>query len=414
MKYIPPADVYVGMVESTFKRLHKIKKVGLVIVDECHIAVFNKIHEEFPEAKVIGFSATPIASDKKKALKNYYEDIVCGPQISELIALKRLCQNITYAPKNTVDRDSLKVKGKDFDDELMSLSFRKPKHINSTIEAYIARGVGLKTMIFNVNLQHSRDVTKAFNDSGYPCRHLGSDNEEERDEIEKWFSITPGAILSSVQMTTTGFDEPTVEHIIVNKATLSLSLWLQMCGRGGRIIKNLKYRFFITDMGGNAMAHGDWCQDRYWDDLFHFPDKPKKNPGVPPIKSCPKCEAIIPASAKKCPICEYEFPEKEVAPEELLNEFVVITKNINVLNIINENADKKEYFTLFEIGKKIASAFKEKQLELNENTFTFALQQYHSIAKVWTKERGKKFNQFHRNLIEKELKDNLKWHPPVV
>lgn len=418
MKYIPPSKVYVGMVESAFKRLHKITNIGLVIIDECHIAVFNKIHEEFEEAKILGFSATPLAANKKKPLNLFYEDIVCGPQINELIKSGRLSQNITYGPKNVVNTDELKMKGNEFDEEMMAVQFRKPKHINSTIHQYRERGVGLKTMIFNVNLQHSRDVCEAFNQAGYKCKHLGSDTESERKDILKWLSETPNAIVCSVGMTTTGFDDPTIEHIIVNKATASVTLWLQMCGRGGRVIEGRKSSFFITDMGENWRRHGDWNQDRDWNDLFFYPAKANK-PGVPPIKSCPECEAIVAAGAKHCDWCGYVFPIKPIAVEQIMKDFEVVTKDINVIDIINKNTDKREYYSLFEIGHRVAVCFKEKSLELNENTFNFALTTYQNIAKTWTRERKKKLNEFHRNLIKNTLIKELQilypeWQVPAA
>ncbi len=407
MKYIPPADCYVGMIESTFKRLHKVKPCLLIIIDECHRAEFNKVHAEFPEAKILGFTATPISSSKKHPLKSYYEDIVCGLQVKELIALGRLSQDIMYAPEGTVRHEDLKIKGGEFEDEDMANQYRKPRHIKNTVQAYEDRGVGLKTIIFNVNLQHSRDVAAAFNAAGYPCRHLGSDNNHERKEIMAWLKNTPSAILSNVGIATTGLDEPSIEHIIFNKSTLSLTLWLQCLGRGGRIIKHLKSLFYVTDMGNNWRLHGEWSQDRNWKDLFFFPEKAKK-PGVPPIKSCPACDAIIPASAIKCKWCGHEFPKKELAPEEKLNEFVVVTKGINVKQIIESNTDKKEYWTLFEIGRRIAVAMKEKEVILNEASFSFALNTYHAIAKQWTKERGKKFNEFHRSIVHNSLTAELK------
>ena len=66
--------------------------------------------------------------------------------------------------------------------------------------------------------------------------------------ILDWFKKTPNAILTSVSILTTGFDEPTVESIILNRATKSLTLYYQMIGRGSRILKN-KNSFDGRDQG---------------------------------------------------------------------------------------------------------------------------------------------------------------------
>src|SRR5690606_23535256 len=79
-------------------------------------------------------------------------------------------------------------------------------------------------------------------------------------------------------------------------------LWLQMTGRGSRPYPGKEY-FTIIDMGGNALYHGDWCAERNWKDIFHFPEAPGTGGGVAPVKICVGCEAIIHASVKICPHC---------------------------------------------------------------------------------------------------------------
>ena len=74
MKFVPPSNVYVGMVESTIRRLPA--HIGLVIIDEAHNLSFAKMFDHFKEQLIIGFTATPLTSNKKKPLKNYYDDIV--------------------------------------------------------------------------------------------------------------------------------------------------------------------------------------------------------------------------------------------------------------------------------------------------------------------------------------------------
>jgi superfamily II DNA or RNA helicase len=49
---------------------------------------------------------------------------------------------------------------------------------------------------------------------------------------------------------TTGFDEPTVDTIILNRATKSLTLYYQMIGRGSRKLPNKDIT--VIDLGNNA------------------------------------------------------------------------------------------------------------------------------------------------------------------
>ena len=70
---------------------------------------------------------------------------------------------------------------------------------------------------------------------------------------------------------TTGFDEPTVESIILNRATRSLTLYFQMIGRGSRVLPN-KTEFNVIDMGNNIARFGPWDAPIDWQEIFHFPD----------------------------------------------------------------------------------------------------------------------------------------------
>lgn len=450
MKYIPPADIYVGMVETVDRLIKKNGKkvfgdIGLVIIDECHVANFNKMHEHFLSEMIIGFSATPLSSSKKRPLNMFYDDIVCGIDIPQLILEKHLCQNITWAPKDVVDRKELEMKGDEFDEGLMAMTFSKSKYINNTVFAYEKWSKGEKAMIFNVNITHSETVCEAFVAKGYPCKHVdGEMDKNTRAKIIEWYKQTPGAILCNVGITTTGFDEPTIQTIIVNRATMSMPLWLQMCGRGSRPINEewlekhqaayeyivqLKDHFKIIDMGGNAITHGDWCQSRDWIEIFHNPPKPGK-PTAAPMKSCPQCDGLVPASTKTCrlPIinvqgelqeCGYQWPQEDLKVEEELYDFVMVTKGINVEQIIKENEHRKLYYSFFNIARILSEEAKNTIPQMSDDYFNFILLKYHDLGKEWCHKNKKRFNEWHRNkaaeiLLEKIKLKFPKWETRLV
>jgi superfamily II DNA or RNA helicase len=97
-------------------------------------------------------------------------------------------------------------------------------------------------------------------------------SEKDRKDVLEWFKVTPDAILSSVGILTTGFDEPTVETIILNRATRSLTLYHQMIGRGSRRLPN-KDKFKLIDLGNNVRRFGLWQDFINWQDAFRFPDR---------------------------------------------------------------------------------------------------------------------------------------------
>lgn len=413
MKYIPPADIYVGMVESTWRRNDKVLHIGLTIVDECHRLEFAKFYTHFDEKMyILGFSATPLSANKKKPLNKYFDEIVCGADIPELIELNNnepgegLCQNITWAPKEIVDRNELMVKkGQvDFDLAQMGEKYSRPKYIHNTVEAYKRWANGTKAIVFNVNIFHSNEVVKAFEEAGYPVRQLDSDiikkNKNLRKQILHWFKVTPGAILCNVGMTTMGFDEPTVETIVVNRATQSMPLWIQMCGRGSRPTQ-FKSAFTIIDMGGNAVVHGDWCYARDWQGIFYDPPKPGKATAAA-AKNCPQCDAIIPAASRRCPYCGYIYEDKDADVEAELYDFVIVTKDIDVKRVMEMNTAKKEFYPFFRIGINLAIEAKKTIPKMNDQYAEFIFLRYIELAREFFKvynenrEKKKKFNKWYQ------------------
>jgi superfamily II DNA or RNA helicase len=139
--------------------------------------------------------------------------------------------------------------------------------------AYEEVAVGDKTLIFNAGIDTSLRVEETFKKRGYPVRHLDSTfSDKDRKDVLRWFKETKDAILTSVGILTTGFDEPTVQTIILNRATRSLTLYHQMIGRGSRKLP-AKNRFKVIDLGNNVRRFGFWQDYLNWQDAFRFPDR---------------------------------------------------------------------------------------------------------------------------------------------
>lgn len=127
-------------------------------------------------------------------------------------------------------------------------------------------------MIFNNGIATSQYVYATFHEAGYKIKHLDNTHTpKERREILQWFREKPDAILTSVSILTTGFDEPTVESIILNRATKSLTLYFQMIGRGSRILPN-KSEFTVIDLGNNLSRFGLWDAEVDWHRIFRSPE----------------------------------------------------------------------------------------------------------------------------------------------
>src|SRR5690554_829630 len=269
-------NCFIAMVETLNNRLQDdedfIKDVGLVIVDEAHYNSFRKIFQYYQEANILGVTATPLSSNKALPLNDHYNKLKVGESIASLIENGYLANAETFT--YDVNLHGLKIGSNgDFtvssSEQVYGNYFMQEK----LLFAYEEVAVNTKTLIFNSGIETSIRVQETFHKRGYKIRHLDSTfSDKDRKDILKWFKETPNAILTSVGILTTGFDEPTVETIILNRATRSLTLYHQMIGRGSRKLPN-KDIFQLIDLGNNVRRFGLWQDYINWQDAFQFPDR---------------------------------------------------------------------------------------------------------------------------------------------
>jgi len=232
---------FVAMVETLKNRLNDekldISDIGLVIVDEAHYNSFTKIFKFFDQSFILGVTATPLSSNIKLPMYENYQELFVGESIQHLIDNEYLSSANLYS--YNVGLTSLEV-GANGDYTVKSSEdlYTNSDMLSKLVSAYEETAKGKKTLIFNNGINTSIQVFHAFKKAGYPIAHLDNTNSKsERELILKWFHKTPNAIITSVSILTTGFDEPTIEAIILNRATKSLTLYYQMIGRGSRVLK---------------------------------------------------------------------------------------------------------------------------------------------------------------------------------
>jgi superfamily II DNA or RNA helicase len=278
VKDLPDEEQYmcfVAMVETLNNRLRDDKmdfdNLGLVIVDEAHYNSFRKLFKWFENQVILGVTATPLSSNIELPLYENYSELIVGESIPSLIGKGFLSKATTYSYDVSLHSLKIGING-DYtvssSEKLYGNFFMQEK----LLYAYEQKAKGTKTLIFNNGINTSKIVYQMFKEAGYEVRHLDNTHSEaERKEILQWFRTKPDAVLSSVSILTTGFDEPTVETIILNRATKSLTLYHQMIGRGSRVIPG-KTDFTVIDLGNNARRFGLWESEIDWQDIFRNPD----------------------------------------------------------------------------------------------------------------------------------------------
>ncbi len=266
---------FVAMVETLNNRLRdkilNLDNIGLMIVDEAHYNSFGKLLRFYEKGVVLGVTATPLSSNITIRMRDNYDELIVGESISSLIDMGFLAKATTY--HYHVGLTSLKV-GRSGDYTVSSSEHIYNNHAmqDKLLSAYREKSLGKKTLIFNNGIATSQYVFATFQEAGYDIKHLDhTHSAKERKEILQWFKDKPDAILTSVSILTTGFDEPTVDSIILNRATKSLTLYFQMIGRGSRVLPDKK-EFMVIDLGNNLNRFGLWDEPIDWAAIFKSPE----------------------------------------------------------------------------------------------------------------------------------------------
>jgi len=278
VKTMPDQDDYscfVAMVETLNNRLQdgifELSDIGLLIIDEAHYNSFRKLLKHFEGSFILGVTATPLSSNTKLPMKDNYQELIVGNSIADLIESKFLAKATTYSYDVNLSSLKIGING-DYTTASSDRLYSEFRMQEKLLKAYEEKAKGTKTLIFNNGINSSIYVEQSFKAAGIEVRHLDHKNStEERSEILQWFKEKPDAVLTSVGILTTGFDEPTVETIILNRATKSLTLYHQMIGRGSRVLKDKK-NFNVIDLGNNALRFGLWDAYVDWHAVFRTPE----------------------------------------------------------------------------------------------------------------------------------------------
>lgn len=276
----------------------RIKKYGIdyvgrfdnIISDEVHVNYFEKVYSQYDFKRLIGYTATPITGRKEVKevddpelgpvefirpypLSNDFDCLVEGVTEKDLIDLGYLTQDFNVALR--IPGMEKLVKSESTPDGYTSNSLNEVYGNEAALdilwEAYEKHGKGKKTMIFNSTTKINVKVHEFFESRGTDCQVFDSVNKNEmsRKEVIEWFRSKRDAVLINCNVFTTGFDVTDVETIILNRATQSLSLFLQMVGRGSRITDIIyKDKFTVIDLGGNFAKHDIWSAKRDWTPYF--------------------------------------------------------------------------------------------------------------------------------------------------
>jgi superfamily II DNA or RNA helicase len=312
-------DVQVASIDTLRARCINTDKLPLphadiIVIDECHRSLaptYLKLIALYPDALVLGLSATPIRSDGK-GLGHVYEDICHTQSIKQLIGQGWLVQPRSFAPTRA-DMTGVPMSGGDYNEREMQLAMDQRTLVGDVTTHWHRLASDRPTIVFAYSVKNSIHLKDEFRKAGVEAAHVDGETPlKEREEIITDLRQRKIQVICNYMVLTEGFDEPSLSACVVNRPTRHLGAYIQMAGRPLRPFDN-KEDSLIIDHGGNIYEHG-WVDDEHNWILEEgkaltttSADRQKDMDEREPI-TCVKCATVY-SGQLICPHCGYK-PEK--------------------------------------------------------------------------------------------------------
>ena len=316
--------VQLASIQTLARRLDRVVAPDILIVDECHHSAAKSwadVINAFPNAKVIGTSATPERLDGK-GLGDIFDTLIRGPEVADLIDRGFLARPVYFVPPGIAAHE-FHSRGGDFRREEVSAVMDRPKIIGDAAEHYAHICPGVPAIAFCASLQAAEHTAEAFRAAGFRADTIDGEmtKQSRRDRIA---SLGDGRlhVLVSVDLIGEGVDVPIVTAAILLRPTASLSLHLQQIGRVLRPVPG-KERAIILDHCGNVLRHGLAEERREWSLSGYAEETEKKEKGAAGdrLMQCPKCFGVH-LAGPTCTCCGYVYESQGRKIQQAAGELV--------------------------------------------------------------------------------------------
>lgn len=230
--------ITVGSVQSMMResRLSRFPDdyFDTIIIDEAHHCIsdsYQRVLHHFPEARVLGVTATPDRGDMKN-LGQVFESLAYEYTLPRAIKEGYLSPIKAVTIPLKVDLTGVGVQSGDF----------KAGDLGTALDPYL-EGIATemekycrdkKTVVFLPLVKTSQKFRDILNAHGFQAAEVNGESQD-RAEILQEFDVGRYNVLCNSMLLTEGWDCPSVDCIVVLRPTKVRSLYCQMVGRGTRL-----------------------------------------------------------------------------------------------------------------------------------------------------------------------------------
>ena len=230
--------VVVGSVQTLQrpKRLAQFDKdyFDTIVVDEAHHCIsdsYQRVLEHFSNANVLGVTATPDRGDMRN-LGSYFESLAYEYTLPKAIKNGYLSPIKALTIPLELDLSAVSMQSGDF--KASEVGTALDPYLEQIADEMLKYCADKKTVVFLPLVKTSQKFRDILNEKGFNAAEVNGDSKD-RAEVLDDFSKGKYNVLCNSMLLTEGWDEPSVDCIVVLRPTKVRSLYSQMVGRGTRL-----------------------------------------------------------------------------------------------------------------------------------------------------------------------------------
>ena len=224
-----------------------------IIVDEAHHVLadsYRRVLEHFPNAKVLGVTATPDRGDMRN-LGSVFGSLAYEYTLPRAIKDGYLCPIKAQTIPLKLDLSGVGIQSGDF--KAGDLGTALDPYLSQIADEMAGYCKGRKTMVFLPLVKTSQKFRDILNSRGFRAAEVNG-NSDDRAQILADFDAGEYDVLCNSMLLTEGWDCPSVDCIIVLRPTKIRSLYAQMVGRGTRLCEG-KDHLLLLDFLWHTERH---------------------------------------------------------------------------------------------------------------------------------------------------------------
>ena len=249
--------ITVGSVQSMQreKRLSQFSEdyFNVIIIDEAHHCIsdgYQKVLQHFPDAKVLGVTATPDRGDMRN-LGEFFESLAYEYTLPKAIREGYLSPIKAMTIPLQLDLSGVSIQSGDF--KAGDIATALDPYLHQIADEMMKYCRDRKTVVFLPLVKTSQKFKEVLNEKGFKAAEVNGESKD-RAEVLEAFDKGEYNVLCNSMLLTEGWDCPSVDCVIVLRPTKVRSLYSQMVGRGTRLCEG-KSHLLLLDFLWHTERH---------------------------------------------------------------------------------------------------------------------------------------------------------------